>query len=120
MKSSKLNPAKGIISVLLLCIAGYLISSSVISWSIDKYHLSVSKQPLESKHDKLKIEPDSPAFKLNDKVIFDFTGDTVLILGPGIDYKYDDNVYWRVLCKDEYEKVIEIDLPEDALIAIKD
>ncbi|MBB5440630.1 hypothetical protein HDC92_004333 [Pedobacter sp. AK017] len=63
-------------------------------------------------------DPEPEKFGVSQKAIFDFTGDTVLILGKCSDYPYLEEDFWKVMYKNEFDEFVKADLPEEALIPL--
>ena len=62
--------------------------------------------------------PEQEDFQSGQKAVFDFTGDTVLVLGKSTDLDLFEAGYWTVLYKDENANMVEQDLPAEALIPL--
>lgn len=99
------GPVSALVFILLMAGNVYFYLQS--RWQKASYDQVVAKMPLNPLLDK------SPAFETDDQAVFNFTGDTVLILTPAkaINWK----PAWNVLYKDHYGTYQTEDLPEEML-----
>ncbi|WP_295667650.1 hypothetical protein [uncultured Mucilaginibacter sp.] len=75
-----------------------------------------SSMPLP-KYDEQSAAISPPSFNTDDRAIFEFTKDTVLVLAPA--HPINANPAWNILYKDKYGIYQNEDVPEDMLDKIE-